>query len=283
MRSQCESYMQTLASVDGQTTFGRDLANNFFDTATVAATISQSPSLWATGLSSVQNSFNSVSGSTERFLLLTESVGALRERVLARMEAEEGAALDFDVYRDRASTDAVALDVARRSLLAVQRYGAPCTEAGIRLIISEALANNSIADQAQLSRYQSYVQVVQDIINEGVEKDERHEIDDVELRVLYLWAITAASDASTDAGKVHAQIEQVRLPYVGEITDGDVKNRLSYHVQQAAAQNDAVRNDIESLRNELLAAYTSRTQETAEPPAENPAPPDETPPEAPNQ
>ena len=149
MRSQCEGYMQSLATVDSETTFGQDLANNFFDTATVAATVSQSPSIWATGLSATQNSFNSVSGSTERFLLLSESVGALRERVLQRMTDAIGTPPSFGSAN---ATRGSALQIARQAVEAIQRYGAPCTEGGIRLIIAEALTDSSIARQAIMER-----------------------------------------------------------------------------------------------------------------------------------
>lgn len=273
LRSQCESFLQTLASVDGQTTYGRDLANNFFDTATVAATVSQSSPIWATGLSATQNSFNSVSGSTERFLLLTESVGALRQRVVDRMEAEEGPPLNFDHYRND-PTNAAALDVARRALQAVQRYGGPCTEAGIRLIISEALATNDIGRQAQRSRYESYLDTLHRVINEGVDKGEQREFGDAEVRLAYLWAISAGAELSTDAGKVRNQIETVNLSLLAELTD-DQKSRVSYYVQQAIGDRPDLGSDFESLRDELLAAYRERT-EPSEEPAETPSP--ETPP-----
>lgn len=269
--------MQTLASVDGQTTFGRDLANNFFDTATVAATISGSPSIWATGLSTTQNSFNSISGSTERFLLLTESVGALRERVISRMEASEGTPIQFDANRD-AITSASALDMARRAIEAVQRYGAPCTEAGIRLIVTEALATNDIGRQAQRSRYESYLDTLHRVINEGEEKGEQHEIGDAEVRLTYLWAISAGADVSTDAGKVRSQIETINLPFLGALT-AEQKSRVSYYAQQAIGDRPDLRNDFESLRDELLAAYRERTEPSEEPadtPSEDTAP--ETPP-----
>jgi len=196
MRSQCESFMQTLASVDGQTTFGRDLANNFFDTATVAATISNSPTMWATGLSATQNSFNSIGGSTERFLLLTDSVGALRERVILRMEASEGEPPPFDDYKndngtpDDTITSAVALDMARQSIEAVQRYAAPCTEAGIRLIIAEALSGDGLERDANRANQRSYMDAIHNIINDGTpEGQAAYTVTEQELRWLYVWAL----------------------------------------------------------------------------------------------
>jgi hypothetical protein len=265
MRSQCESFMQTLASVDGQTTFGRDLANNFFDTATVAATISNSPTIWATGLSATQNSFNSISGSTERFLLLTDSVGALRERVILRMEASEGDEPPFANYRETDGslkstvTSAVALDIARQSIEAVQRYGAPCTEAGLRLIIAEALSNNGIAREAAEARQRTNVQVIEAIINaNSVEGQQPYVVRMRDLQLMYVWALTAGEiDDETDTAKVREQIE-FELPYLGSLKGGD-SSRLSYYVQQSAAERPQLREAVDQVRREMLEAYRTRT------------------------
>ncbi|MBY0565173.1 MAG: hypothetical protein K2P58_13430 [Hyphomonadaceae bacterium] len=265
MRSQCESFMQTLASVDGQTTFGRDLANNFFDTATVAATISNSPTIWATGLSATQNSFNSISGSTERFLLLTDSVGALRERVVHRMESAESDTPSFAEYKNDdgslkdSVTSAVALDMARQSVEAVQRYGAPCTEAGLRLIIAEALSTNGIARQAQEARQRSSVEVLESIINTTtVEGQERYVVRTRDLQLMYVWALTAGEEEPEgETGKIRNQIE-FELPYLAALRGGD-ESRVSYYVQQIASERPQLRDAVGAVRAELLAAYQTRT------------------------
>lgn len=267
MRSQCESYMQTLASVDSQTTFGRDLANNFFDTATVAATISQSPVLWATGLSATQNSFNSVSGSTERFLLLTDSVGALRERVLRRMDDAVGTPPAFDSNRATTSR-ATAIDMARQAIEAVQRYGAPCTEGGIRQIIADALSGPQIGQEAVQRRNEAYVESIRGILA----KHGSYPLADRDLGLLYLYSMTRG-DTTDVAQNLLAEI-QLLLPYLGENgLNGTDRNLLFYNIQQiASVESSPLRNGAATLRREVLDARAARQGSAPATPEPQPVP-----------
>lgn len=273
-RSQCEGFMQTLASVDGQTTLGQNLANNFFDTATVAATVTQSPVMWATGLSVAQNAFNGVSESTERYVLLSDSVGALRERVLGSMEADEGAdGPDFDQYRPgdnrQRVTAAAALNLARQSIEAVQRYGAPCSEGGIRQIIAEALGGDELRQQAARTRQQSYADVIRSIINTNVPQGEAgFSVTEGGYRLLYLWALSRGENAAEETRGAREQIEH-ELSYLGPLKEQE-QARLSYFVQQLGAQRPAIASDLDALRTEVLARRAAREQQAPTEPAPEP-------------
>lgn len=269
MRSQCESYMQALATVDSETTFGRDLANNFFDTATVAATISQSPVLWATGLSATQNSFNSVSGSTERFLLLSDSVGALRERVLQRMDDAVGRPPTFALTNQEV-TRGFALDMARQAVEAIQRYGAPCTEGGIRQIIADALGPQ-IGQEATQRRNEAFVESIRGI----VAKHGSYPLADRDLGLLYLYSMTRG-DTTPEAQNLLAEI-QLLLPYLGENgLNGTDRNLLFYNIQQiASAESSPLRNGAAALRREVLDARAAR--QGSAPAAPEPPPVPQTP------
>lgn len=266
MRSQCEAYMQALATVDSETTFGQDLANNFFDTATVAATVSQSPAIWATGLSATQNSFNSVSGSTERFLLLSESVGALRERVLQRMDDAVGTPPSFNTTN---ATRGVALDFARQAIEAVQRYGAPCTEGGIRQIISDALTEPEIAQQAAQQRELSYRADIRVLINNNRDKDQQpYEVNDRDLRLLLLYA-GARGETTEPSTTLERQI-RVELPYLAGMLPENM-NQLLYFINQIShLPGNRLRNDLATLREELLNAAAQQGP-SPPPPAQPPA------------
>lgn len=262
MRSQCEGYMQALATVDSETTFGQDLANNFFDTATVAATVSQSPVIWATGLSATQNSFNSVSGSTERFLLLSESVGALRERVLQRMDDAVGTPPSFSTA---SATRGAALDIARQSIEAIQRYGAPCTEGGIRQIIADALTGPEIAQLAVQQRELHYRESIRNLINSGGNK---YEVNDRDLRLLLLYA-GARGETTEPARTLLAQIN-IELPYLAALSPQD-KNQLYYFINQVShLPGSRLRDDMATLRQELLNAAAQRAAQPTPTPTPTP-------------
>ncbi|MEQ1707117.1 MAG: hypothetical protein ABL864_02160 [Terricaulis sp.] len=275
-RSQCEGFMQTLASVDGQTTLGQNLANNFFDTATVAATVTQSPVMWATGLSVTQNAFNSVSESTERYVLLSDSVGALRERVLGSMAAGEGAeGPNFDRYRPGAAdstplTPAVALSLARQSIEAVQEYGAPCTEGGIRQIIADALGGDELRQQAARTRNQSYADAIRSIINTNVPQGEAgFSVTEEGYRLLYLWTLSRGENAADETRGVREQIEH-ELSYLGPLKEQE-QARLSYFVQQQfATQRREVSSYLGTLRTEVLARRALREEQAPTEPAPEP-------------
>jgi|CXWL01.1.fsa_nt_gi hypothetical protein len=274
-RSQCEGFMQTLASIDGQTTLGQDLANNFFDTATIAATVSQSPAMWATGLSATQNSFNGVSESAERYLFLTDSVGALRERVLLRMQESEGDdPPPFEQYRpggDDAAplTATVALNLARQSIEAVQRYGAPCTEGGIRQIIAEALGGDGLRQQAAQARNQSFADAIRSIINTNVPQGEAgFSVTDDGFRLLYLWAQSRGENAAQETRNVREQIEH-ELSYLEPLKQQE-QARLSYFVQQMARQRPAISEDIDELRAAVIARRAAREAQAPTEPAPEP-------------
>ena len=274
-RSQCEGFMQTLASIDGQTTLGQDLANNFFDTATIAATVSQSPAMWATGLSATQNSFNGVSESAERYLFLTDSVGALRERVLMSMQASEGAdPPPFEQYRPGVEgaqplTQTAALNLARQAIEAVQRYGAPCTEGGIRQIIAEALGGDGLRQQAAQARNQSFAEVIRSIINTNVPQGEAgFSVTDEGYKLLYLWALSRGDNAAEETRNVRDQIEH-ELPYLGQLKEQE-KARLSYFVQQMSTQRPAIAADLDALRAAVIARRAAREQQAPTEPTPDP-------------
>ncbi len=260
MRSHCESFMQTLASVDSQTTFGRDLANNAFDTATVGATISHSPTLWATALSTLQTSFNSLSGSAERFLLMTDSVGALRERVLQKMDDSAGTPPLFETYRNSVTT-AQALDLTRQAIEGVQRYGAPCTEGGIRLIIAEALTGPQIADLAQSERTDAFIEQIRALVN----KHGQYAVSTHDLQLLYLYS---QNRGATDADGT-ALLQQIRLalPYLPEFesqSGHSELNSLLYAIQQVATlEGPRLTSGTDQIKHDLIAAGQAASSSAA--------------------
>lgn len=259
VRTQCEAFMQTLAGVDSQQAFGRDLANNLFDTATIIATVSQSPSAWATGLSTSQSSFNSVSVSTERYLMLTDSVGALRERVLEKMD-ENIAVPDFEAARNaQEGKVAAALNVAREAVLAVHAYGAPCTEGGIRLLISEALTASPVAVIAHSSRVEVIMEEIRQLVADQLPEDQREQftLGSRDLHLLYFYSLVR--DTRNPA------LPQLRaaLPYVATMSDDDRQSLFNYIslLATTGGQESYLESGKRALDREFLAARQAQAAE----------------------
>lgn len=261
MRTQCEAFMQALAGVDSQQSYGRDLANNFFDVATIAATVSQSPAMWATGLSTTQTTFNSVSVSTERYLMLTDSVGALRQRVLDEME-KGVVEPDFAAARDGAPGRlGRALNIARQSIAAVQAYGSACTEGGIRLVISEALTASPIATIAEFDRTEGYRSEIQRLVREALPADQRSGFRigsrDVSLLFLYSYMIRQ-TEPNPDLPAVRAAI-----PYIDNMGANDRQLLLSYVTLLSALEGQGA-----AIRSEAQTIETQFRQARLQPPAQ---------------
>lgn len=189
-KSRCELFLQALATVDGQISYGRDLGNNFLDAATILATAFNSPAGYALGISTAQGSFNSVYGSMERYLMLTDSVGPLRERVLEAMELAETPELEFK------DSDDIQVSVrnARLAISQVQNYGVTCSEAGLRQIIGDALREEpTLESVTQAGRARSLVSGIEDAI-QSVPGFGEYNVSDSDLYLLYAYIISDRQD-----------------------------------------------------------------------------------------
>lgn len=191
-RGRCELFLQTLASVDGQISYGRDLGNNIFDAATILSTAFDSPVGYAIGISTTQSTFNSVYGSMERYLMLTDSVGPLRERVVEAMEAVDTEELNFEPEQD----PALLVNSARLGINHVQNYGAICSEAGLRQIIGDALRDNQPTLERELDGRRAALlrQEIEEVIG-TLPGFENYNVSDPDLQLLYAFIVLDRTDA----------------------------------------------------------------------------------------